>query len=242
MDSAERVTRLDSYSKRWNPIFETDRHIKVDGSFVDNKRKLNSRSDEISIHFRDDEDEGLYTPVPKELIAFCKSANISDLGSQTTTPRRGGWLDDREYGTGRFRRYQNPLAANHLLRHLQKPRFKKTTTASTDSIVGANSSCIKTSCTPDMNFTDQLGEEGRSSADDGGSVAMGLDQNECTQSYMGEAKSFQRVQTGDTERTLHAGIGFEAEEFSEVQPNCTNSDGLLHTDANDSADGDRRLM
>lgn len=117
-------------SKTWEPVFSKDRKFKENSSYLDRlKKHTNASGDDFSIFWRSTEDPPHFYAV-EEVEEFCRDTHMDDLESTTETGRlqRRAWLDDRSFphrtSSGCVRKYQNPLTAAELRKHLKVPVWK----------------------------------------------------------------------------------------------------------------------
>lgn len=109
----------DCFSKRWDPIFSTDRGCKEDRPWVDVKRAIEANfCDALELFLRD---TGPSIPDIKieELLEFAASFSLEELkaGVLSAGQRRGAWLDERsspDGKTSRTREHKNPLTATQF--------------------------------------------------------------------------------------------------------------------------------
>jgi hypothetical protein len=118
----------DCFSKRWDPMFSTDRGFKEDWSrsYVDIKRAFQANfCDGLELFLRD-YDASIPDSKIEELLEFAASFSPEELkaGVGSAGRRPGGWLDDRsspDGNTSRTREQKNPLTATQLYQHLKTP-------------------------------------------------------------------------------------------------------------------------
>jgi hypothetical protein len=115
------------YSKRWEPLFSTDRKFKErDESWVQQKRIIDAEGDDFEIFFTDFEDS-VPSCESEEVQAFCKGAHLRGLESSAdiSGQQRGAWLDDRIRPAAEssqcVREYKNPLKPTDLYKFLNTP-------------------------------------------------------------------------------------------------------------------------
>jgi hypothetical protein len=113
-------------TKEWVPIFSKDRNFKEDGSW---KHKFADGDDVGS--FLQEYEGSLPCFRAEEIERYCQGASLDDLqsGAGSAGQRRAAWLDDRSCeglpSSSCVRKYENPLTATGLYRHLKIPvRYK----------------------------------------------------------------------------------------------------------------------
>jgi len=110
------------FAKDWFPIFSKDRNFKQEGSWKDGY----GDGDDFGI-FPDDCDGAEPSFKLQEIEGFCRGASLDDLqsGAGLAGQRRAAWLDDRgrdrEISRLGYRKYERPLTATELYRHLEAP-------------------------------------------------------------------------------------------------------------------------
>jgi hypothetical protein len=109
------------FSKRWDPMFSTDRGFKEDWSrsWVDIKRAFQANfCDGLELFLRD-YDASIPDIKIEELLEFAASFSLEDLKARVGSAgwRRGAWLDERsspDCSISRTRDHKNPLTATQL--------------------------------------------------------------------------------------------------------------------------------
>jgi hypothetical protein len=118
----------DCFSKRWDPMFSTDRGFKEDWSrsWVEIKRAYHANfCDGLELFLQDDDASNSDSRI-EELLEFAASFSPEELkaGVGSAGQRRGGWLDERsspDCNISRTREHKNPLTATQLYEHLKTP-------------------------------------------------------------------------------------------------------------------------
>lgn len=110
-------------AKEWDPIFSKSRPPTVSESYVERKRSMRPKGRSIDLFLRDAEDSSAlyYFDEVKELChSVCSTALKSGRGEAGN--KRAAWLDCRNSPNSNdgqtARKYQNPLTATSLRRHL----------------------------------------------------------------------------------------------------------------------------
>jgi hypothetical protein len=119
------------FTKRWDPMFSTDRGFKEDWSrsWVDFKRAIQANFCDGFELFLRDYDSSIPDSRIEELLEFAASLSPEELkaGVGSAGQRRGGWLDERsspDCDISRTREHKNPLTATQLYERL-KTRVRK---------------------------------------------------------------------------------------------------------------------
>jgi hypothetical protein len=119
------------FSKRWDPMFSTDRGFKEDWSrsWVDIKRAFQANFCDGFELFLRDYDASIPDIKTEELLEFAATFSLEELkaGVGSAAWRRGAWLDERsssDCNISRTRDHKNPLTATHLYERV-KTRVRK---------------------------------------------------------------------------------------------------------------------
>jgi hypothetical protein len=120
------------FSKRWDPMFSTDRDFKEDWSrsWLDIKRVFQANfCDGLELFLRDYDDASIPDVKIEELLEFAGSFSLEELKARVGSAgwRRGAWLDERsspDCNISRTRDHKNPLTAPQLYERV-KTRVRK---------------------------------------------------------------------------------------------------------------------
>ena len=114
------------YTKEWNPLFSKEPRYEERDSYLKSRIDVDADGDELEIFLRDLEEPSPSTLV-EEVQEFYKGTTILNIESEVENKcrRRGAWLNDwscRHFTSSEcVRKYENPLTAAALYRHLDKP-------------------------------------------------------------------------------------------------------------------------